>query len=141
MPCDDLVAAGQGATLLIHEATMDDALEEMAKEKAHSTVSQALDVALRYAGSSHCGYQLIETFLSMSARNCLLTHFSQRYPKLPNVNLSQDSATNIALGFDLMSIKVGEFWRFTYFLDAMRELFRELEEGVSESVTVMCHED
>ena len=47
MPCQDLVTAGRHATLLIHEATMDDSLEEMALKKGHSTFSQALDIGVQ----------------------------------------------------------------------------------------------
>ncbi len=46
-PCENLVEAGRGATLLIHEATMGDDEEEMAKAKTHSTVGQAIDIAKR----------------------------------------------------------------------------------------------
>ena len=48
MPSESLVQAGIGATLLIHEATMGDDQEEMARTKAHSTISQAIDVAKRW---------------------------------------------------------------------------------------------
>jgi ribonuclease Z len=48
MPSESLVQAGKGATLLIHEATMGDDQEEMARTKAHSTISQAIDVAKRW---------------------------------------------------------------------------------------------
>jgi ribonuclease Z len=48
-PTDKLVEAGQNATVLIHEATMGDDMEEMAEEKWHSTVGQAVDVGRRYA--------------------------------------------------------------------------------------------
>jgi ribonuclease Z len=47
MPSESLTQAGEGATLLIHEATMADGQEEMARTKAHSTISQAIDVAKR----------------------------------------------------------------------------------------------
>lgn len=47
MPSERLAQAGEGATLLIHEATMGDDQEEMAHAKAHSTISQAIDVAKR----------------------------------------------------------------------------------------------
>jgi ribonuclease Z len=47
MPCDALVKAGDGATLLIHEATIDDELPEVALAKGHSTFGQAIDVAQR----------------------------------------------------------------------------------------------
>jgi len=47
MPSDELVKAGQGATLLIHEATMADDQTELAAMKQHSTIGQALDIGKR----------------------------------------------------------------------------------------------
>lgn len=44
MPCDSLVEAGQGATLLIHEATLEDENAAMAVVKGHSTFGQAVDI-------------------------------------------------------------------------------------------------
>jgi ribonuclease BN (tRNA processing enzyme) len=65
-PCDRLVQLGQGATLLIHEATFEDSKSEEATSKKHSTISEALDVGSR-----------------MGAYRVILTHFSQRYPGTP----------------------------------------------------------
>lgn len=48
MPCEALVVAGKGATLLIHEATIEDDMPEVARAKGHSTFGQAIDVARRY---------------------------------------------------------------------------------------------
>jgi len=48
MPTDNLVFTGKGVTLLIHEATMGDDQAELAKKKAHSTISQAIDIGKRY---------------------------------------------------------------------------------------------
>jgi ribonuclease Z len=50
----------------IHEATFDDELQVDAEAKNHSTTSEALSVAQ-----------------AMGAKACVLTHFSQRYQKLP----------------------------------------------------------
>ena len=47
-PADSLVYAGQGTTLLIHEATMADDQADMARKKAHSTVGQAMAISQRY---------------------------------------------------------------------------------------------
>lgn len=43
-PSGDLVAAGDGATILIHEATHEDDTPEMAQAKGHSTFGQAIEV-------------------------------------------------------------------------------------------------
>ena len=64
-PCDKLVAAGRGATLLIHEATFDDERVDDAKLKRHSTRGEALEVASR-----------------MGAYRTILTHLSQRYREM-----------------------------------------------------------
>lgn len=47
MPCDALVKAGEGATLLIHEASMADDQADLAAGKQHSTIGQAIDVGTR----------------------------------------------------------------------------------------------
>ena len=57
---------GRGSTVCIHEATFDDELQGDAEAKNHSTTSEALGVAQ-----------------AMGAKACVLTHFSQRYQKLP----------------------------------------------------------
>lgn len=57
---------GKGSTVCIHEATFDDELKGDAQAKNHSTTSEALGVAQ-----------------AMGAKACVLTHFSQRYQKLP----------------------------------------------------------
>ncbi|KAF7186400.1 Ribonuclease Z [Pseudocercospora fuligena] len=57
---------GKGSTVCIHEATFDDELQGDAEAKNHSTTSEALDIAQR-----------------MGAKACVLTHFSQRYQKVP----------------------------------------------------------
>ncbi|KAG2447367.1 hypothetical protein HYH02_007695 [Chlamydomonas schloesseri] len=65
-PCPALVAAGRGATLLIHEATFEPCLEQQARGKRHSTSAEAAAVAA-----------------AMGAYRTVLTHFSQRYPRVP----------------------------------------------------------
>lgn len=85
MPCDDLVNLGRDSSLLIHEATMEDELEEQAKYKMHSTVSQAINQGHR-----------------MNARYTILTHFSQRYAKLPRIE--SELAANVFIAFDNMEV-------------------------------------
>ena len=58
MPCSSLVEAGDGATLLIHEATMGDDQEAMAHHKAHSTVSQAVGIGRQCVFSTHLSFFL-----------------------------------------------------------------------------------
>ncbi|KAF2360273.1 tRNase Z endonuclease [Trinorchestia longiramus] len=87
-PCDTLVKIGKGCDVLIHEATMEDYLAHEANVKRHCTISEALSVACK-----------------MEAKNVLLTHFSQRYSKVPLINEDSDQdLSNVALAFDFMRI-------------------------------------
>lgn len=121
-PTDKLVAAGKGATLLIHEATLDDDKPDVAREKGHSTFSQAVDIG-RQMGATHV----------------LLNHFSQRYPKLPKLAKPRPLPTNgeaaddlkepiVSISFDLMSIRVGDMWKMAYYMEPLSELFADAEE-------------
>ena len=69
---------GRGSTVLIHEATFDDELRDDAIAKKHSTTSEAIGVGL-----------------AMRARRVILTHFSQRYQKIPVMESIE--ATNVQL--------------------------------------------
>lgn len=71
--------------LLIHEATMEDELSQEAVIKMHSTTSQAIDIGHR-----------------MQAKYILLTHFSQRYAKLPRFN--DNFTENVGIAFDNMTV-------------------------------------
>lgn len=79
---------GLNCDLLIHEATMEDELEQEALTKMHSTTSQAIEVGR-----------------NMNARHILLTHFSQRYAKIPRFN--DNFGDNIGIAFDNMQVCIG----------------------------------
>lgn len=85
-PCQALIDAGADATLLVHEATLEDDMVAEARDKRHSTTRQAIEVGL-----------------SMRAQRILLTHFSQRYPKIPSYSDSFSART--CLAFDLMCVR------------------------------------
>jgi ribonuclease Z len=65
-PSARFASIGAGTSVLIHEATFDDELHYDAVAKKHSTTSEALQVGEW-----------------MGARGVVLTHFSQRYQKIP----------------------------------------------------------
>lgn len=64
---------GKGSTVCIHEATFDDELQGDAEAKNHTTTSEALSIAM-----------------GMHAKACVLTHFSQRYQKVPVLEYSDE---------------------------------------------------
>ncbi|KAK7940820.1 uncharacterized protein PG986_013207 [Apiospora aurea] len=122
-PSDSFVKIGQGVTLLIHESTFDDELKGDAVAKKHSTMSEAIDVGRR-----------------MGARRILLTHFSQRYQKVPvieeNLEVKPDADGKdkarldeiILVAFDYMRVKLGEFRKAQAFLPAIQKLFDDVTE-------------
>ncbi|XP_073902957.1 zinc phosphodiesterase ELAC protein 2 isoform X2 [Castor canadensis] len=113
MPCEALVQMGKDATLLIHEATLEDGLEEEAIEKTHSTTSQAIGVGMR-----------------MNAEFIMLNHFSQRYAKIPL--FSPDFNEKVGIAFDHMKVCFGDFPTVPKLIPPLKALFagdiEEMEE-------------
>jgi len=108
-PCSRLVHAGKDATLLVHEATFEDDLYADAQARNHSTISEALDIAKQ-----------------MSPDFTILTHFSQRYPKVPQLLLTDDCLkSKVTIAFDCMSVRLKELQKLPSFLPAMKEIFAE----------------
>lgn len=122
-PTQEFVRIGEGATLLLHEATFDDELRAEAVAKKHSTTSEA-----------------IKAGIDMGAKALMLTHFSQRYPKLPVIAEEGHGKQKmkVALAFDMMKMKVGEIGRFEKFIPALRELYKD--EGDEEEPVVVVEE-
>ena len=135
-PSDAFVRIGRGATLLIHESTFDDELRGDAIAKKHCTMSEAIDVGRR-----------------MAARRILLTHFSQRYQKVPaigddklavevkqaaereDIEGGQDKAERkarldqvVLVAFDYMRVRLGDFRKAQAFLPAIQKLFEDVGE-------------
>ncbi|XP_051036339.1 zinc phosphodiesterase ELAC protein 2 isoform X1 [Phodopus roborovskii] len=112
MPCEALVQMGKNANLLIHEATLEDGLEEEAVEKTHSTTSQAIHVGMR-----------------MNAEFIMLNHFSQRYAKIPL--FSPDFNEKVGIAFDHMKICLGDFPTVPKLIPSLKALFADdIEEMV-----------
>lgn len=92
-PSEVFKRIGKGSTVCIHEATFDDELQGDAQAKNHSTTSEALGVAQ-----------------GMGAKACVLTHFSQRYQKLPVLERSDDAGngTDGAITQDVPMVNASE---------------------------------
>ncbi|XP_014784508.1 zinc phosphodiesterase ELAC protein 2 isoform X1 [Octopus bimaculoides] len=106
MPCERLINAGQNCDLLIHEATMEDDLEEEAKIKTHSTTSQAIDVGMK-----------------MGAKFILLNHFSQRYSKIPII--SDRFSEKVGISFDNMRVSLSDLPLLPHLNVPLKTLFAE----------------
>ncbi len=99
-PSKTFVDIGRGSTVLLHEATFDDEMQGDAEAKKHSTTSEALAVGKE-----------------MGAKRIILTHFSQRYQKIPvmgsvdglKVRLEVDEVSDdLAVGLDQSEISAGD---------------------------------
>ncbi|KGL72844.1 Zinc phosphodiesterase ELAC protein 2, partial [Tinamus guttatus] len=106
MPCMALVKMGKDATLLIHEATLEDGMEKEAIEKTHSTTSQA-----------------IQTGMKMNAEFIMLNHFSQRYAKIPL--FSEDFSEKVGIAFDHMRVRFGDFPVIPKLIPPLKALFAD----------------
>jgi ribonuclease Z len=79
-PSQAFTRIGANSTVLIHEATFDDELKGDALAKKHSTTSEALDIGAR-----------------MGAKAVVLTHFSQRYQKIPVLQADELAAEEVPI--------------------------------------------
>ncbi|KAK8527370.1 hypothetical protein V6N13_085203 [Hibiscus sabdariffa] len=104
-PCSETIEASQGATILIHEATFEDGMAGEAIAKNHSTTKEAIDV-----GNSAGAYRIV------------LTHFSQRYPKIPV--LDELSMHKTCIAFDLMTINLADLHVLPEVIPYLKLLFR-----------------
>lgn len=105
IPCEDLIRIGMNSDILIHEATMEDALSKEARIKMHSTVSQAIQVGK-----------------NMQARYTILTHFSQRYAKIP---FMENNLENVAVGFDNMEVTLNDLPMMHLMYEPLKVMFAE----------------
>ena len=92
------------------EATFNDSMEVEAEHRQHCTSSQA-----------------IKCFRDSESKYGILTHFSQRYPKYPEV---LDFSRNIALAFDGMHFIFDQMASSHSHLDCLKDFF--LQDDVSE---------
>ena len=86
----------------------------------------------------------------MQAQNILLTHFSQRYPKLPppppppqrldptdSSALPTSESRTVVLALDHADFRIGDMWKFKHYLPALERHFSELsttEDGEGEEL-------
>jgi ribonuclease Z len=119
-PSHQLAKVGLGADLLIHEATFEDGMEAEATLKRHSTVGEALRVA-------H----------DMQAKHVVLTHFSQRYPKIPPTPAQGHGALPIIFAFDYMRLTPHNLLAASAITPALRLLYPtdEVEERSAPSTS------
>lgn len=108
-PNMEFAKLGSGSDLLIHEATHGDDLTEEALAKKHSTISEAISVAIE-----------------MQAKSLVLTHISQRYPRLPDVGSLFDAenphSMPLCFAFDTMTFGLSDIPELQSMVPKMSEL-------------------
>ena len=105
-PTQNLVGIGQDCDLLIHEASMEDELVEEARLKFHSTTSEAIQIGAQ-----------------MNAKFTILTHFSQRYAKIPVIN--EKFNENVGIAFDNMRVRMTDFHKLPKMIPCLKYLFED----------------
>ena len=90
-PCESLIKLGMNSDVLIHEATFSKELEHIAREKKHSTSTDAAIVAVK-----------------MNAKKLILTHLSSRYQEdsEPLLEDAKKIFPNTLVAHDLMEISI-----------------------------------
>ena len=108
-PCSQLALAAKGADVLIHEATFEGGMEAEAVLKKHSTVDEAVNIGCL-----------------MECKCLVLTHFSQRYPKIPPIpTRTGEVSFPIVFAFDFMKLRPHTLSMASKLTPALRLLFPE----------------
>ena len=111
-PSRNFAEDAQNADLLIHEATFTDGMEAEAALKRHCTVGEALSIAER-----------------MNAKSVILTHFSQRFPKIPPISrcITQEPRREfpVIFAFDYMQVTPQNLIAASKITPALRLLYPE----------------
>jgi ribonuclease Z len=92
--------------VLIHEATFDDDMEAEATSKRHSMTKEA-----------------VRTGVDARVYRTILTHFSQRYPKIPVWDHSFSARTGVA--FDLMAVNFGHLELMPHLIQPLKHVFAD----------------
>ena len=90
LPCQNLFNYAQKARVLIHEATLQDGMEEDAYRKKHATTSQAINIGVQ------CGVW-----------RTILTHFSPRYTTVSEIPEACIN-TKTLVAFDHMRVSLSQ---------------------------------
>lgn len=119
---EEFVKLGKNADLLIHEATFQDELKEMANKHRHSTISIALEQSRK-----------------MQAKHTILTHFSSRYHILPYLGRDLDKNTGIA--FDYMEVTPQDLPRLSSLYPKYQQIFPKVERKLQQRTRNYLLED
>ncbi|PLW22518.1 hypothetical protein PCASD_20031 [Puccinia coronata f. sp. avenae] len=64
----------------------------------------------------------------MNAKNCVLNHFSGRYPKIPpSINKANEQDMKIVISFDFMTCRIGAIGELQKCIPALEQMVEGLE--------------
>ncbi|BFZ56165.1 hypothetical protein PYCC9005_003207 [Savitreella phatthalungensis] len=112
-PLPEFAALAKGVTLLIHEATLEDAKLDEAVKKRHSTLAEAMAIAIQ-AG----------------AQTTVLTHISQRYPKFPIVSPLQAETmakASMVVAHDGLCLKTSDIPKYASIMPTLQRFWTAVD--------------
>ena len=104
-PSKDFLNLSQNSDLLIHECTFGDEFKSEAIEKKHSSKSE-----------------ILKLFKDSNIKHILITHFSQRYPRLPKL---PPENTHVIPAFDFMRITSSNIDKCSLMTPMLKMLYPE----------------
>ncbi|MCL7024959.1 hypothetical protein MKW94_019610 [Papaver nudicaule] len=120
-PCQKLKDESKEATVLIHEATFEDKMVDAAIAKNHSTTKNAIETG-------------------EGAYRVILTHFSQRYPKIPVFYETHMRERKTCIAFDNMSVNIADLPVLPKILPQLKLLFPKEGEDEDETEVEEFHD-
>uniref|UniRef100_A0A2P2I5M8 ribonuclease Z n=1 Tax=Hirondellea gigas TaxID=1518452 RepID=A0A2P2I5M8_9CRUS len=118
-PCERLIQLGMNCDILIHEATLADDMNDLALKKKHSTTNDALEIAN-----------------AMRAKHVILTHFSQRYSKVPMpLNKTDEEVANVLIAYDNFTVSPSDLSRGAALKPSLLKMFAEYVVEMKEKAT------
>jgi len=113
-PFNDICTWGGGPDLMIHEATMEHFMMYDALIKKHSTFTEAIEVGQK-----------------VGAKFTLLTHFSQRYAKMPALEEIQGKP-DVGITFDTMVVRPDNMWMIPSIYPALARLLWDYKQDLDD---------
>ena len=110
-PSDLLASYGTDCDVLIHESNYGEKLKDEAIKNNHSTILEAIKIGKR-----------------MKAKLTILWHFSQRYPRIPNMN-DICKYDGVGISFDNMVVRRCDLELIPKFNDVLKSLFAKDKES------------
>lgn len=107
--CEQLAKEGEGATVMIHEATMENSLQHEADGRGHSSTHDAITIGNK-----------------MGSYRTILTHFSARHHAYPVIDFVDNKHDNVAVAFDLMTVNLKDLPHLPLTIAPLVQIYKEM---------------